>query len=293
MKFTGKGKPKENIMWLDTVTQYFALFDPWRKDYIYILALYFVKDATKFGCELISDFDAWKDSEYYSKYMSHHARSHSPFNGKNRLDHSDCAKDFNKFKEHFEKLFVTVMPKEHRQKQLHKLTKAGANASITAFNQAFCLIAGRTGLGNEMLILFYKERIGSHIHELVTLMDNPKDLNNWMCHAKKVELSLEKSACIKKNEGLFAPPTQTVHAQAVHVSVQAPAAATVAGPLSQPCGRIDWTKVVCNKCNQLGHGWCCCLKNPGATTNGNTVKVRTVQVNSVLSMADNTLKEQI
>jgi hypothetical protein len=28
VKFTGKGKPKENIRWLDTVTRYFASFGP-------------------------------------------------------------------------------------------------------------------------------------------------------------------------------------------------------------------------------------------------------------------------
>jgi hypothetical protein len=127
----------------------------------------------------------------------------------------------------------------------------------------------------------------------VTLMDDPKDLNDWMRHAEKVGLSLEKSARVKKNEGLFAPPTQTVCTQAVRVPVQAPAASPAAGPLFQPRGRVDWTKVVCNKCNQLGHGWCRCPKNPGAATNGNTAKVRMVQVNGVLSMADDALKEQI
>jgi hypothetical protein len=269
------------------------LFGPWREDYIYIVASYFVKDATGFGRELVINFDAWKDSKYHLEYTPHHARLCSPFNNGNRLDCPNCAKNFMKFKERFEKLFVTVTPKEHVQKQLRKLTKTGANASITAFNQAFRLIAARTGLGNETLILFYKERIGSRIHKLVTLMDDPKDLNNWMRHAEKVGLSLEKSARVKKNEGLFAPPTQTVRAQAVHVPVQAPAAASAAGPLSQPRGCINWTKVVCNKCNQLGHGWRRCPKNPGAATNGNLAKVRTVQVNGVLSMADDALKEQI
>jgi hypothetical protein len=70
-------------------------------------------------------------------------------------------------------------------------------------------------------------------------MDNPKDLNNWMRRAEKVGLSLVKSAHVKKNEGLFAPPTQTVHAQAVRVLVQAPAASLTAGPLSQPCDCVD------------------------------------------------------
>jgi hypothetical protein len=107
------------------------------------------------------------------------------------------------------------MLKEHTQKQLHTLTKTGANAIITAFSQAFDLIAGHTGLGNKTLILFYKERISSRFHKLVTLMDNPKDLNNWMRHAKKVGLSLEKSARVKKNKVLFAPLTQTVCIQAV------------------------------------------------------------------------------
>jgi hypothetical protein len=51
--------------------------------------------------------------------------------------------------------------------------------------------------------------------------------------------------------------------------------------------------VVCNKCNQLGHGWRYCPKNSGAATNGNTAKVRTVQVDSVLSMTDDAFKEQI
>jgi hypothetical protein len=162
-----------------------------------------------------------------------------------------------------------------------------------AFNQLFRLIAGRTGLGDKTLILFYKERIGSHIHKLVTLMDDPKDLNNWMRRAEKVGLSLEKSARVKKNKGLFAPPTQTVRTQAVRVPVQAPAAASAAGPSSQQRGCVNWTKVVCNKCNQLGHGWRRCLKNPGAATDGNTAKVRTVQVNGILSMADDALKEQI
>jgi hypothetical protein len=134
----------------------------------------------------------------------------SPFNHGNHLDRPNCAKDFNKFKERFGKLFVTVTPKKHAQKQLRKLTKTGANASITAFNQAFHVIAGRTRLSNKTLILFYKERIGSCIYELVTLMDDPKDLNNWMRCAKNVGLSLEKSTRIKKNKGLFAPPTQTV-----------------------------------------------------------------------------------
>jgi hypothetical protein len=151
------------------VTRYFASFSPWRKDYIYILALYFVEDATEFGRELVVDFDAWKDSEYHSEYAPHHARSRSPFNDGNRLNCPDCAKNFTEFKERFEKLFVTVTPKEHAQKQLRELTKTGANASITAFNQSFRLIAGRTGLGNKMLILFYEERIGSRIHELVTV----------------------------------------------------------------------------------------------------------------------------
>jgi hypothetical protein len=293
VKFTGKGKPEENIRWLDTVTRYFASFGPWREDYIYILASYFVEDATEFGRELVVDFDAWKDSEYHSEYTPHRARSRSLFNDGNRLDRPDCAKNFTEFKERFEKLFVTVTPKEHAQKQLRELTKTGANASITAFNQLFCLIAGRTGLGDETLILFYKERIGSRIHELVTLMDDPKDLADWMRRAEKVGLSLEKSARVKKNEGLFAPPTQTVRTQAVHVLVQAPAAAPAAGPSSQPRGRVDWTKVVCNKCNQLGHGWRRCPKNPGAATDGNAAKVRTVQVDGVLGMADDALKEQI
>jgi hypothetical protein len=292
-KFTGKGKPEENIRWLDTVTRYFALFGPWRKDYIYILALYFVEDATEFGRKLVIDFNAWKDSEYHLEYTLHHARLRLPFNNGNRLDCPNCAKDFTEFKERFEKLFVTVTPKEHAQKQLRELTKTGANVSITAFNQLFRLIAGRTGLGDETLILFYEERIGSRIHELVTLMDDPKDLNDWMRRAEKVGLSLEKSARVKKNEGLFAPPTQTVRTQAVHVPVQAPAAATAAGPSSQPRGCVDWTKVVCNKCNQLGHGWRRCPKNPGAATDGNTAKVRTVQVDGVSSMADDALKEQI
>jgi hypothetical protein len=57
VKFTGKGKPEENIRWLDTVTRYFASFGPWRKDYIYILASYFVEDTTEFGRELVIDFD--------------------------------------------------------------------------------------------------------------------------------------------------------------------------------------------------------------------------------------------
>jgi hypothetical protein len=293
VKFTGKGKPEENIRWFNTVTQYFALFGPWREDYIYILASYFVEDATEFGRELVVDFDAWKDSEYHSGYTPHRARSRSPFNDGNRLDHPDCAKNFTEFKERFKKLFVTMTPKEHAQKQLRELTKTGANASITAFNQSFRLIAGRTGLGNETLILFYKERIGSRIHELVTLMDDPKDLNDWMRRAEKVGLSLEKSARVKKNKGLFAPPTQTVRTQAVRVPVQAPAEAPAAGSLSQPRGRVDWTKVVCNKCNQLGHGWRRCPKNQGAATNGNMAKVRTVQVNGVLSLADDALKEQI
>jgi hypothetical protein len=51
--------------------------------------------------------------------------------------------------------------------------------------------------------------------------------------------------------------------------------------------------VVCNKCNQLSHGWRRCPKNPGAATDGNLAKVRTVQVDGILSMADDTLKEQI
>jgi hypothetical protein len=210
VKFTGKGKPEENIRWLDTVTRYFASFGPWREDYIYILASYFVEDATEFGRELVIDFNAWKDSEYHSKYTPHRARSRLPFNDGNRLNRPNCAKDFTEFKERFEKLFVTVTPKEHAQKQLRELIKTGANASITAFNQSFRLITGRTGLGDETLILFYEERIGSRIHELVTLMDDPKDLNNWMRCAEKVGLSLEKSARVKKNKGLFAPPTQTV-----------------------------------------------------------------------------------
>jgi hypothetical protein len=58
VKFTGKGKPEENIRWLNTVTWYFALFGPWREDYIYILALYFVEDTTEFGRELVIDFNA-------------------------------------------------------------------------------------------------------------------------------------------------------------------------------------------------------------------------------------------
>jgi hypothetical protein len=58
VKFTGKGKPEENIRWLNTVTWYFASFGPWREDYIYILASYFVEDATEFGRKLIVDFDA-------------------------------------------------------------------------------------------------------------------------------------------------------------------------------------------------------------------------------------------
>jgi hypothetical protein len=185
------------------------------------------------------------------------------------------------------------MPKEHMWKQLRKLTKTGANASITVFNQAFRLIAGRIGLGNEMLILFYKERVGSHIHELVTLMDNPKDLNDLMRHAKKVGLSLEKSAWVKKNEGHFAPPTQTACIQALRVPAPAPAAVPAAGPLSRPHGPIDWIKVICNKCNQLSHKRCCCPKNPGTATNDNTAKVRAVQVDNILSMVDNALKEQI
>jgi hypothetical protein len=293
VKFTGKGKPEENIRWLDTVTRYFASFGPWREDYIYILASYFVEDATKFGRELVIDFDAWKDSKYHSEYTPHRARSRSPFNDGNRLDRPNCAKNFTEFKERFEKLFVTVTPKEHAQKQLRKLTKTGANASITAFDQSFRLIAGRTGLSDKTLILFYEERIGSRIHELVTLMDNPKDLNDWMRRAEKVGLSLEKSAHFKKNEGLFAPPTQTVRTQAVRVPVPAPAAASAAGPLSQPHSCVDRTKVVCNKCNQLGHGWRRCPKNPGTATDGNTAKIRTVQVNGVSSMADDALKEQI
>jgi hypothetical protein len=239
VKFTSKGKPKENIRWLDTVTRYFASFGPWRKNYIYILASYFVEDATEFSRELVIDFDAWKDSEYHSEYAPHRARLRSPFNDGHRLDRPNCAKDFTEFKERFEKLFVTVTPKEHAQKQLRKLTKTGTNASITAFNQLFRLIAGRTGLGDETLILFYEERIGSRIHELVMLMDDPKDLNDWMRRAEKVGLSLEKSARVKKNEGLFALPTQTVRTQAVRVPVQAPAAASAAGPSSQPRGRVD------------------------------------------------------
>jgi hypothetical protein len=58
IKFTGQGKPEENITWLNTVTWYFALFGPWHEDYIYILASYFVKDATNFGHKLVSNFDA-------------------------------------------------------------------------------------------------------------------------------------------------------------------------------------------------------------------------------------------
>jgi hypothetical protein len=239
VKFTGKGKLEENIRWLDTVTRYFASFGPWREDYIYILALYFVEDATEFGRKLVIDFNAWKNSKYHLEYTLHCTRLHSPFNDGNCLDRPNCAKDFMEFKERFKKLFATVTPKEHAQKQLRKLTKTGANASITAFNQLFRLIATRTGLGNKTLILFYKERIGSRIHELFTLMDDPKDLNDWMRHAKKVGLSLEKSARVKKNEGLFAPPTQTVRTQAVCVLVQAPAAASAAGPSSQPRGCMD------------------------------------------------------
>jgi hypothetical protein len=178
VKFTGKGKPKENIRWLNTVTRYFASFGPWCKDYIYILALYFVEDATEFGRKLVIDFDAWKDSEYHSEYTPHRARLRSPFNNGNQLNRPDCAKDFTEFKKRFEKLFVTVTLKEHAQKQLRELTNTGANTSITAFNQSFRLIAARTGLGDKMLILFYKERIGSRIHELVTFMNDPKDLNN-------------------------------------------------------------------------------------------------------------------
>jgi hypothetical protein len=293
VKFTSKGKPEENISWLDTITRYFTLFGPWREDYIYILVSYFVKDATEFGCELVIAFDAWKNSKYNSKYMPHCARSRSPFNDRNRLDCPDCAKNFQEFEEHFKKLFVTVTPKEHMQKQLCKLTKISVNASITVFNQAFRLIAGHTGLGDKTLILFYKEHIGSRIHELITLMDDPKDLNNWMCCAKKVGLSLEKSARIKKNEGLFAPPTRTARIQAVHVPVPAPVASPAAGPLPQPRSRVDWTKVVCNKCNQLGHRWRRCPKNPGMTTDSNMAKVRTVQVDSILSIMDDALKEQI
>jgi hypothetical protein len=293
VKFTGKGKPKENIRWPDTVTRYFALFGPWREDYIYILASYFIEDATEFGRELIINFDTWKDSKYHSEYTLHCARLRLPFNDRNRLDCPDCAKNFTEFKERFEKLFITVTPKEHAQKQLRKLTKTRANASITAFNQLFRLIAGHTGLGDKTLILFYGEHIGSRIHKLVTLMDNLKDLNNWMRRAEKVGLSLEKSACVKKNKGLFAPPTQTIRTQALRVPVQAPAAAPAVGPLTQPRGRVNWTKVVCNKCNQLGHGWHRCPKNLGAATDSSTAKVRMVQVNSVLNLADDTLKEQI
>jgi hypothetical protein len=135
VKFTGKGKPKENIRWLDTLTRYFALFGPWRKDYIYILALYFVKDATEFGRKLVINFDAWKDSEYHLEYTPHRARLRSPFNNGHRLNRSDCAKNFTEFKERFEKLFVTVTPKEHAQKQLRKLTKTGANAVARTFRQ--------------------------------------------------------------------------------------------------------------------------------------------------------------
>jgi hypothetical protein len=58
VKFTGKGKPKENIRWLDTVTRYSTSFGPWREDYIYILASYFIEDATEFGRELVIDFNA-------------------------------------------------------------------------------------------------------------------------------------------------------------------------------------------------------------------------------------------
>jgi hypothetical protein len=58
VKFTGKGKPEENIRWLDTVTRYFASFGPWREDYIYFLASYFVEDATEFGRELVINFNA-------------------------------------------------------------------------------------------------------------------------------------------------------------------------------------------------------------------------------------------
>jgi hypothetical protein len=255
--------------------------------------LYFVEDATKFGRELVSDFDVWKNSEYHSEYTLHCARLRSTFNNGNRLNCPGCAKDFNKLKERFGKLFVTVTLKEHAQKQLRKLTKTGVNASITVFNQAFHLIAARTGLGDKMLILFYKEHIRSRIHKLVMLMDDPKDLNDWMRHTEKVGLSLEKSAHIKKNKGLFALPTQTIRAQAVRVPVQAPAAASAAGPSSQLRGCVDWTKVVCNKCNQLGHGWRHCPKNLGTATDGNSAKVRMVQVNGVLSKADDVLKEQI
>jgi hypothetical protein len=113
-----------------------------------------------------------------------------------------------------------------------------------------------------------------------------------MCRAEKIGLSLEKSTRVKKNKGLFTPPTQTVLTQAVRVPVQAPAAASAAGPSSQLCGRVDWTKEVCNKCNQLGHGGRRCHKNQGTATNGNTAKVRTVQVDGVLSMVDNALKGQ-
>jgi hypothetical protein len=280
-----KGKPEENIRWLNTVTRYFASFGPWRDNYIYILTSYFVEDTTEFERELVIDFNAWKDSKYHSEYTLHRARSCSPFNDGNCLNCPNCAKDFTEFKERFKKLFIIVTPKEHVQKQLHELTKTRANASIPAFNQSFRLIAACTGLSDETLILFYKEHIGSRIHELVTLMDDPKDLNDWMRRAKKVGLSLEKSAHVKKNKGLFAPPTQTVCTQAVHVPVQAPAASPAAGPLSQPCSCIDWTKVVCNKCNQLDHGWHRCPKSPGAATDGNSAKVRTVQVDGVPSMA--------
>jgi hypothetical protein len=211
VKFTNKGKPKENIRWLDTVTQCFASFGPWHEDYIYILASYFVEDATEFGRELVINFNVWKDSKYHSEYMLHRARLRSLFNNGNRLNCPNCAKDFTEFKERFEKLFVTVTPKEHAQKQLRKLTKTGANASITAFNQSFCLIAGHTGLGDETLILFYEERIGSRIHKLVTLMDEPKDLNDWMRHAEKVGLSLEKSARQEERRSLRAAHSDCPH----------------------------------------------------------------------------------
>jgi hypothetical protein len=75
------------------------------------------------------------------------------------------------------KLFVTVTLKEYAQKQLHELTKTGANASITAFNQAFRLIAGRTGLGNKMLILFYEECIG--VKGQCLYCEAP-----WDCHSR-------------------------------------------------------------------------------------------------------------
>jgi hypothetical protein len=51
--------------------------------------------------------------------------------------------------------------------------------------------------------------------------------------------------------------------------------------------------VIFNKCNQLDHGWRHFPNNTGATTKGNTAKVRMVQIDGVLSMANDTLKEQI